>query len=62
MLLRKSHDQANGIAFVTDATKTSYFRGRKLRGRSIKIAEGYEGIFAPGVHSIKRGKAPDDEQ
>lgn len=26
-----------------DGTKTAYFRGRKLRGRTVKVPEGYEG-------------------
>jgi hypothetical protein len=28
-----------------DQTKTAYFRGRKLRGRIVKVPEGYEGML-----------------
>ena len=27
-----------------DGTSTAYFRGRKLRGRTVKVPEGYEGV------------------
>ena len=31
------------LTLLLDGTKTSYFRGRKLRGKAIKIPKGYKG-------------------
>ncbi|RVX74228.1 hypothetical protein B0A52_02060 [Exophiala mesophila] len=36
----------NDTGAPSQQTQTSYFRGRKLKGRVIKIADGYEGVVA----------------
>ena len=32
--------------YSPDGTKTSYFRGRKLQGKAVKLPEGYRGAVA----------------
>ncbi|KAI1971406.1 hypothetical protein LOZ53_005327 [Ophidiomyces ophidiicola] len=39
---------------------TSYFRGRKLRGRRVALPEGYQGVVATPTDKKLEKKAPDD--
>ena len=54
-----------------DSTSTAYFRGRKLRGRTVKVPEGYQGLVlqktekplpkrAPTVEELRRLEGEDE--
>ncbi|KAF2772779.1 ribonuclease H1 small subunit [Teratosphaeria nubilosa] len=40
----------------TDKTSTSYFRGRKLRGRTVKLPEGYTGVVLQRTEKLLESK------
>ena len=42
--ITESHSFRYQADFPADKTSTAYFRGRKLRGRIVKLPEGYEGM------------------
>lgn len=43
-----------------DGTKTSYFRGRKLQGKAVKLPEGYRGAVATTPAAEQSLERPED--
>lgn len=45
-----------------DGTSKAYFRGRKLRGRTVKVPDGYQGVVLEKTDKPLPRKAPTAEQ
>ncbi|KAK3319229.1 ribonuclease H2 non-catalytic subunit-domain-containing protein [Apodospora peruviana] len=44
-----------------DGTKTAYFRGRKLIGKTVKLPEGYRGVVAAAAGTEIKDRRPEDD-
>lgn len=49
------------LIIYQDGTKTTYFRGRKLYGKSLKVPEGYRGIIVEKQEATKPQAPRHDE-
>ena len=57
----ETHARYWSPAGADDGSATAYFRGRKLRGRHVKVSEGYQGVVLERTEKLVPQKRPTEE-